>query len=180
MEDKKSNILRTKAEAQLSHAPATDSVDRTAEELLHELQVHQIELEMQNDELRRAHAALEESRDRYMDLYDFAPVGYLLLTHDGLIVEINLTATKLLRENRRKLLNRHRRFAAFVVPADADRWYLFFSGIMKRNERKSIELTLRRCDNTEFPVQLDCLCADSTLRITLTDITETKHANRHH
>ncbi len=119
------NTLRTEAEAQLAHAPATDSMGRTAEELLHELQVHQIELEMQNDELRRAHAALEESRDRYMDLYDFAPVGYLLLTSDGLIIEINLTATKLLRENRRKLLNRHRRFAAFVVPADADRWYLF-------------------------------------------------------
>jgi PAS domain S-box-containing protein len=170
------NILRTKAEAQLTHAPTTDTAERTPEELLHELQVHQVELEMQNEELLRAHAALEESRDRYMDLYDYAPVGYLLLTRDGLIAEINLTATKLLRENRRKLLNRHRRFATLVVPADADRWYLFFSSIMKRNERKSIELTLRRCDDTEFPVQLDCLCVNSTLRITLTDITDIKKA----
>ena len=175
MSDKSNpNTLRKDAEAQLIHAPATDSVNHTAEELLYELQVHQVELEMQNDELRKAHVALEESRDRYIDLYDYAPVGYLLLTRDGLIEEINLTASKLLRESRRKLLNRHRRFAAFVIPTDADRWHLFFTGIMKRNERKSIELTLRRCDDTEFPAQLDCLCADSTLRITLTDITEIK------
>jgi len=170
------NTLRTEAVVQLIHAPATDSVNRTAEELLYELQVHQIELEMQNDELRKAHVALEESRDRYIDLYDYAPVGYLLLTRDGLIEEINLTASKLLRESRRKLLTRHRRFAAFVIPTDADQWHLFFSGVMKHKERKSIELTLRRCDDTEFPVQLDCLCVDSMLRITLTDITEIKKA----
>jgi PAS domain S-box-containing protein len=170
------NTLRTEAVVQLIHALATDAGNRTAEELLHELQVHQIELEMQNDELRRVHVALEEARDRYIDLYDYAPVGYLLLSRDGLLEEINLTASKLLRESRRKLLNRHRRFAAFVIPTDADRWHLFFSGVMKHKERKSIELTLRRCDDTEFPVQLDCLCVDSMLRITLTDITEIKKA----
>jgi len=169
-----SNMLRAEAEAQLYHAPATESAIRPAEELLHELQVHQIELEMQNDELRRMHVALEESRDRYIDLYDYAPVGYLTLTHDGLIAKINLTATELLGVDRKILLSR--RFATLVTPKDVDKWYVFFSNVIKHNKRLNIELMLKSCNDTEFPALLDCVCANSTLRITLTDITEIKQA----
>ena len=140
----------------------------TTEELLHEHQVHQLELEMQNDELRRTQDALAESRDRYLDLYDYAPVGYLLLTSDGLIDEINLTAVELLGVDRKTLLSR--RFATLVTPNDSDKWYLFFSKVMKHNQRMSIELVLKGCNDTEFPVQLDCLCVKSMLRITLTDL----------
>lgn len=167
------NWLRAKAEEQLCHVSGTElGKNRPAEELLYELHVHQIELEMQNEELRRAHIALEESRDNYADLYDFAPVGYLTLTHEGQIVEVNLTAAGLFGVDRQKLLRR--RFSAFVAPQDSDRWYLFFSGAMSHNGRQNIKLTLKYCDGTEFPTQLDCLCLtsddkESTLRITLTD-----------
>lgn len=123
-------------------------------------------------QLRRAHFDLDESRDRYIDLYDFSPVGYLTTTQVGLIAEINLTAAKLLGIDRRELL--HRRFSAFVIPKDGDRWHLFFAGIMKHNQHKNIELTLKHSDGAEFPVQLNGLLvttdsADSKVRITLTE-----------
>ena len=64
--------------------------DKTPEEIIHELRVHQIELEMQQDELKKTQLALEDSRDHYQDLYDFAPVGYLTLAPNGIIKQVNL------------------------------------------------------------------------------------------
>ena len=87
---------------------------QTPEELIHELEVHQIELEMQAEELRRAHIALEESRDKYLDLYEFAPIGYFTLTDKALIAEVNLTGATLLGAERKKLVNA--RFRKFVSP----------------------------------------------------------------
>ncbi|MHB8950367.1 MAG: hypothetical protein ACYC4S_15075 [Rhodoferax sp.] len=98
--------LRSIAEAQHTRDTlAHKARGLPAEELLHELQVHQIELEMQNAALREAQLELEASRDRYVDLYDFAPLGYLTLTLDGLIQEVNLTAAGWLGVVRGQLLN---------------------------------------------------------------------------
>jgi len=168
------NTLRTKAEAHLSHAPATESLVYTNEKLLLELQVHQVQLEMQNEELRRMHIALEESHASYVELYELAPVGYLTLTHNGLIDKINLTATQLLGVSRNTVLSR--RFAALITAKDGDNWHIFFSKVMKHNKRLSIELMLKGFSDTEIPVQLDCVCVDSMLRVTMTDITKIKQA----
>jgi len=172
-------LLRTKAGAQLVHAPASDGSPRPAEELLHELQVYQTELKMQNEELRRAQVALEESRDRYVDLYEFAPVGYLTLSRGAQIAAINLTGAALLGEDRKKLLDR--RFARFVAPVDHDRWQRYFIHVMQHGDKQICELTLRRSDGTLFNARLDCLlivadAAAPALRITLTDITARKQA----
>lgn len=85
---------------------AAQADDTNRESLLHDLHVHQVELEMQNRELREAHVRLEESRDRYTDLYDFAPVGYCTLDPRGTILEINLTGAGLLGVPRDALLGR--------------------------------------------------------------------------
>lgn len=108
---------------QLVHEPATDTVTHTYEKLLRELKVRQIELEMQNEELRRTHVTLETAHDRYLQLYDFAPVAYLTLSENELITEANLTCCALLGVERNKLLNC--RFAHYVAPEDGDSWYLY-------------------------------------------------------
>jgi PAS domain S-box-containing protein len=172
---KSQGSLRKNAENQLINIPSAAVSSSSVDNLLHELHVHHIKLEMQNEELRLAQIALEESRNRYLNLYEFAPVGYLTLTREGLIAEANLTAAKLFGMERKKLLNR--RFASLVASNDSDRWYLFFVDVMKHNTQRNTELTLKRDNNSEFPVQLDCLCAtygnqDFLPRITLTDITE--------
>lgn len=147
----------------------------TVAELLHELQVHQIELEMQNEALRSAQIALEESRDRYVDLFEFAPVGYLTLSREGQIVGINLTGATLLREDRVNLLRL--RFTNFVILADQERWQRHFLHAIQFHGKQTCELGLRRSDGTVFSACLDCLLTKSddaapTLRISMTDITE--------
>ena len=88
-------LLRDDAEEQLKRSPERSPrmEGQTPQQLIHELEVHQIELETQAEELRRAHIALEESRDKYLDLYDFAPIGYLSLTETALIEEVNFNET---------------------------------------------------------------------------------------
>jgi len=86
-----------------------------AQRLYHELRVHQIELELQNEELRRVQVALEVARERYFDLYDLAPVGYCTVTEAGLIIEANLTAAALLGMSRSTLVNRS--LTRFMAPA---------------------------------------------------------------
>ncbi len=150
---------------------------RSVDELLHELQVHQMELEMQNDELRRVQTALEESRDRYLDLYELAPVAYMTLTRETRIAAINLTGAALLGEDRGKLLNR--RFARFVESSDSERWHRFFFNALQQEYRQSCELQMQRGDASRFQVRVDCLRQDdeaSGVRVTLTDITDRKRA----
>ncbi len=165
--------LRVVAEEQLVNRPPAEIPIRSDRELLHELQVHQIELEVQNEALRQAQQALEESRDRFVDLYEFAPVGYLTLSAEGLITEVNLTAVTLLGVERNKLLNRSLRMR--VVAADQDRWVRHFMGAIKQQEKCSIELSIQSGDGTVFPAQLDCVSAiTATVRISLTDISDRK------
>src|SRR5215510_15883577 len=116
--------VRRAAEAHFSSrptAPAPRSKEE-AEALLHELGVHQVELEMQNDELRRTQMELESSWDRYAVLYDRAPVGYLTLDREGKIVECNLATAALLGLDQDRL--RGLKLSSFVSWHEADAFYL--------------------------------------------------------
>jgi two-component system sensor kinase FixL len=171
--------LRTNAESQLVHtSPATPSV-RSAEELLHELQMHQIELEMQNEELRRAQVVLEESRDRYVDFYDFAPAGYITLGSNATIADINFAGARLLGMDRNKLWNK--RFASFVAPQDHDLWYQHFLAVKQHDSKLACELRILRNDGAPLFVHLDSIRLikvdkEIVVRIALTDISELKRA----
>lgn len=173
--------LRAAAEARLVGGVAPEGDAVAVANLVHELQVHQIELEMQNEALRQSQVALEESRDRYADLYEFAPVGYIALAPNGLIAEINLTGAALLATERTKLLQR--RFAALVTAADGERWTRHYLGVRQHKRQGIVELALQRGDGTLLDAQLSCsvrmLGSDATaLWIAMTDIGARKRAEQ--
>jgi PAS domain S-box-containing protein len=173
--------LRDEAEEQLTRSPErSPGLDRqTPEQLIHELQVHQVELEIQAEELRRAQLALEDSRDKYLDLYDFAPVGYLTLSDKGLITEANLTGATLLGVERSRLIKE--RFSKFVAEKDAGVWHWYFVNVLNQKEKRTCTLMLKRGGGPVFPAQLEAiLTAGSdgakTVRIAIIDITNRKQA----
>ncbi len=175
------NMLRQRAEAflQKTSQAIVDMPVQEVQKLVHELQVYQIELEMQNEELRRTQQELETSRDRYSVLYDFAPVGYVTLDHDGVILEANLMAAGLLGTVRGSLI--HQRLTDFIVPADQDTFYLHRQQAATHTPQ-ACELAMRRQDGTTFFVRLESLVEleragePPQWRTTLSDITERKRA----
>ena len=179
----KAQALLAEAEERLARRAAGEGVPQPyVADLVHELQVHQIELETQNEELRRAHAALEAWRDRYVALYEVAPVGDLTLHADGLIAEINLAGATLLGEVRAALIKR--RFARFVADESRDGWHRFFARAMRGEaeagtDRQTIDLRLARGDGRAMYAHLECLSKTGddgapVLRVTLADITRFK------
>ncbi|MHB8842786.1 MAG: PAS domain-containing protein, partial [Candidatus Aquicultor sp.] len=155
----------------------TELKERTSEELLHELQVHQIELEMQNEELRKAQLALEESRQRFSDLYDFAPVGYFTFTPEALIKEVNLTGSTLLGVVRQNLINLW--FRRIVTAKDQDLWDQHFLKVLQEGEKQACDLMLKREDGSTFYAGLESIRREENrgefeVHTTVTDITERK------
>jgi len=150
-------------------------------ELIHELEVHQIELEMQNEELRQAHLDLEAARDKYTDLYDFAPVGYFSISDKGLILDANLMGATMLGMERGKLTGR--RFFQFIAKDDQDVFYLNRQKLFETKTKQVCELKLSKKDGTEFYAQLESYAVKdeagnySTIRTSLSDITERKQAD---
>jgi PAS domain S-box-containing protein len=147
--------------------------------VLHELRVHQIELEMQNEELRRTQEELEVSRARYFDLYDLAPVGYFTLSERGLILEANLTGAKLLGVARSALSKQP--LSGFILPDDQDIHYRHFKPLLETGRPQSWELRLLRKDAAPFWARVEATAAQdgdgaSVCRAAVSDITERKRA----
>lgn len=170
--------LRAAAEEIIAHRSATETATPHGDALLHELQVHQIELDMQNEELRRAQAAVEVSRDRYMDLYEFAPVGYLTLSREAIITEVNLTCAAFLGVDRKRLL--HHRFSSYVALEDKEQWYRHFLTVLRQKGEQSFELALVNERRATVYALLSCVHISkgdsSIIRVALTDITPLKKA----
>ena len=170
---------RRRAELHLSSQPARSAANQTAadsQRQLHELEVHQIELEMQNEELKEARDKLEALLEKFTDLYDFAPVGYLTLDRAGAICEVNLTGASLLRIARSALVNR--RFGFFVTPADRPVFTAFLTQVFQSRIRE--ECDVRLLLEGEHPVDVrmraNIIESGETCRVAITDITEHKRA----
>jgi PAS domain S-box-containing protein len=142
---------RSRARARVPTPRPPQAAD--SEHLVHELKVHQVELEMQNEELRRTKAELELNRDLYWTLYNRAPFGYLTLEVDGAICAANPAAVALLRLDREKLIGRH--LSQFMGEADADRFQTHRRQVLADETRQSCDLRLRRPDGSQVEVRME-------------------------
>ena len=182
---KNASSLRQQAEAvardQVPASPPTTeplSPEATQKVLL-ELQVYTIELELQNEELRRAQLELGSSQARYFDLYDLAPVGYCTISRQGLILEANLTAAGLLRVSRAAMV--HQPVSRFIHADDKDLYHLRSRRLLNTGGPATFDLRMRRGDGTSFWGHLVATSDQDTegsrvLHLVLSDITEQKQA----
>ena len=167
------------AEAARPPEPVAPRSPAEVRQALHELRVQQIELEMQNEELRRAQHGLDAERIRYFDLYDLAPVGYVTVSGTGLILQANLSAAALLAAARGVLIKRP--ISSIILPADHDVFYLQRGRAVGTGEPQSSELRMVKNDGTPIWVRLVAIAARDSdgapeLRLVLDDITRRKQA----
>ena len=157
-------------------APSSEEMQRT----LQELRVHQIELELQNEELRRTRNDLEDSREKYFDLYDLAPVGYATLSPEGTILEANLTLATRLGVPRAVLVGRP--LSRFVDPASANPYTLYLRRVFATGEPESIEVGFKADGGAPTWARIDSSVHDGgqdgtrTCRMALVDVTERRRA----
>jgi two-component system cell cycle sensor histidine kinase/response regulator CckA len=150
-----------------------------ARQIVHELQVHQIELEMQNEELRRIQVELDASRSRYFDLYDLAPVGYCTVSDRGLILEANLTAATMLGTARSTLVMQ--RISTFIVPEDQNIYYQCRKELLETGKPQACELRIAKKDGTVFWAHLETTAVEDgdgafVNRLVFNDVSERKQA----
>ena len=178
--------LRDRAEASLQGNPSAPALpadvlpaDKTRQ-LIHELQVHQIELELQNEELRRAQAELALAHAHYFDLFDLAPVGYVTLDKHGLLLQANLKAANLLGVARQSLPMRP--ISRYIFKADQDTYYQHRARLLVSGEVQAFELRLLKADASPFWADLtlsfeQVAAGEPVLRLMVNDISARKLAD---
>lgn len=180
--DNKSEDLRRRAETQVRKSRWSDDVSKLSGEdvrvLAHELQVHQAELEIQNEELRRAQIELQESRDKYADLYDFSPVGYFTLNRHGHILQANLSGARLVNRQPRELIEVP--FVSLVSGEDHRAFYSYLQNVFARPVKQSCELRLRNRSGVPIYARLESIAVSDedgkleACRTAVSDISEVK------
>ncbi len=176
------NKLRILAEAKVKKT--FDSLNGLtplkAKILFHELEVHQVELEMQNEELRETQLRLEEANDQYADLFDFAPVGYLLLDEEGIVKNINLTACILLGTERANIKDKD--FSAYLSSGESDKLYLALREAFHTDVNPSFELQIKPNDRYSFTALFQSTLSanedrtKSLCRLSMQDVTKLRKA----
>jgi PAS domain-containing protein len=172
-------LLRLIAEEELKNVkqPHSDLTEFDNLRLIHELQVHQIELEMQNEELKKVQNQAYDAITKYIDLYDFAPTGYITLSKEGVIIELNLSAAAMLGCDRIHLKNK--RFGLYISHDSLSTFNMLLDRSFMFNEKESCELILiHKTDNVDnsLNVKVDAIVKKDSGKclITMTDISEIK------
>lgn len=171
-------VLRSRAENRLritrSQMAAMPQLE--LQDLVQELQLHQMELEMQNEEVGRMQEELRASRQRYADLYEFAPLGYLTVTREGIIAEVNLLARLWLGKPRDALIGQ--KLCSFIAAESQDDFFVHYRQAFETGSRQSCELELTSQNlyvqaNSQINIPEDGHCCT-----TLTDITHLVELSR--
>ncbi len=151
MKKRSENHQTKKGKKKAPKERSAKSIDR----LNQELQTHQIELELQNEELRLSQSLLEESRNKYSALYDFAPIGYFTLDPNGLILEVNLKGSELLQIKRERLVKTP--FLLYIAKGDRRKFYAYQKKILKKEGAQKYEIELRRRDDSSIQAEVHCM-----------------------
>ena len=177
--------LRRRAEEEINryreaHTPEKHIIGNELSRLVHELRVHQIELEIQNEELLRVHAELEEKHEKYLDLYDFAPVGYFTLSERGQIMATNLTASAMLDMTRSNLIGQQ--LARFICCDDQSAFSHNMRQLFATGEAQTWELGMKKSGGTLFWASLKAVMNKSqgtpVCRVVMVDISDRKKAEK--
>jgi len=176
--------LRKRAKKFLDKHPESirEMSSKNVKKLVEDLHIHQIELEIQNEELRRAQSDLEASRDRCSDLYDFAPVGYVTVSENGFILQANLTIATMLGVERNLLIGKL--FSGFVKEEDQDVFYLHRNTLFRTKVKQVFALRLNKKDHSHFYAQMESIVVEdpakntTQIRIAVSDITDRELAKK--
>lgn len=174
-EKSKMKILRQKAEELLKNNLSKISaklLESETSKLLHELEVYQIELEMQNKELKQANTIARETADKYTELYDFAPIGYFILSKKGEIVNLNLTGSSIIGKERSYLKNS--KFSLLVSSDTITIFNQFLNNIFRNKGKETCEVTILVNGDIPLDVYLTGIVTENAnhCSIILIDITE--------
>ncbi|MCX6159763.1 MAG: ATP-binding protein [Ignavibacteriae bacterium] len=169
--------LREKAEELLKKKPlkAGAQISKAdTQRLVHELEVHQIELELENEELKLAKAQAEISSEKFTELYDFAPTGYFTLSKEGEIIELNLSGAKMLRHERSRLVNRG--FGLYVSEDTRQVFTDFLRKVFESNTKESCEVALSTDGNSPMHIYITGIVTENSKHCLMTtvEITERK------
>ncbi len=163
--------------------PALDQLTRAeVRALVYDLELHKVELEIQNEQLAETQLTVEESKERYRRLYESAPIGYLTVDPRGQVLEANRTASTLLSVQRSRFVGR--KLSSFVAPADQDRWHLERRALVLGADKRSFELELVRADGTALHAQFvgsgtpEGDGVPRMLQFALVDVTELRSTER--
>lgn len=172
--------LRYRAEEKLNEhrdkAEENSTLDADTQHLVHELEVHQIELEMQNEQMVQQQKEMEVMLNTYADLFAFAPMGYFVLTQDGTIRSANITGTQLLGKGLSDLINR--RFGVFIAPQSRPIFNAFLEKVFANAKKETCEIVLQKNGAAPLLAHMEAVGNDDleTCRAVIVDITERKHA----
>jgi len=158
--DRSAEELRRQAEKRLLKSKQDITTPVTPEEayrLIQELEIHQIELEMQNEELQQARSELEKFLIKYTDLYDFAPIGYFTLNQNGIILGVNLTGTRMLIMERSRIVNQ--RLDNFILDSYRPAFSAFLKKVFQNRTQENIEVVLQIEGGKELYVHMEAMAS---------------------